>query len=121
MKITGNKFRLRSFKVPTIGNTALTAPYMHNGVFKTLEQVIDFYDKGAGNAFSKDIRTDMHGLPFFTTLPTPLNLTNEEKKDVVAFLRSLTDTSGVKKGPVTLPAFKKPYSNLNKRKPGGEY
>ena len=94
---------------------------MHNGVFKTLEQVIDFYDKGAGNAFSKDVRRDMHGLPFFTILPIPLNLTDEEKKDVVAFLRSLTDTSGVKKAPGTLPGFKKPYSNLNKRKPGGEY
>jgi cytochrome c peroxidase len=121
MKVTGNMFRLRSFKVPTIRNTALTAPYMHNGVFKTLEQVIDFYDKGAGNAFSKDVRPDMHSLPFFTILPIPLNLTTEDKKDVVAFLKSLTDTSGVKKVPGTLPAFKKPYINLNKRKPGGEY
>jgi cytochrome c peroxidase len=121
MKVTGNMFRLRSFKIPTVRNAALTAPYMHNGVFKTLEQVIDFYDKGAGNAFSKDVRPDMHGLPFFTILPIPLNLTDEEKKDVVSFLRSLTDTSGEKKEPGTLPRFKKPYTNLNKRKPGGEY
>jgi len=121
MKITGDKFRMRSFKVPTVRNAALTAPYMHNGVFKSLEQVIDFYDKGAGNAFSKDVRPDMHGLPFFTILPSPLNLTDEEKKDLLAFLKSLTDTSGVKKEPGTLPGFKKPYSNLNKRKPGGDY
>ena len=121
MAITGNTFRMRSFKVPTVRNSALTAPYMHNGVFNTLEQVINFYDKAAGNAFRKDVKPDMHGLPFFTILPTPLNLTNEEKMNLQAFLKSLTDTSGTKTVPGKLPRFQKPFTALNKRKPGGEY
>lgn len=38
-----------AFKTPTVRNVALTAPYMHNGVFRTLEEVVDFYDRGGGN------------------------------------------------------------------------
>ncbi|HEX2608009.1 MAG TPA: cytochrome c peroxidase [Flavisolibacter sp.] len=74
-----------AFKTPTLRNTSLTAPYMHNGVFKTLEQVLDFYDQGGG-----------YGLgiaPATTTLPPgKLHLTALEKKQIIAFLKCLNDT-----------------------------
>jgi cytochrome c peroxidase len=72
------------FKTPTIRNIEKTGPYMHNGVYTTLEEVIDFYDGGGG-----------HGLGFNLpnqTLPTDkLNLTPLEKKQLIAFMKTLTD------------------------------
>ncbi len=67
-----------AFKTPSLRNVALTPPYMHNGVFKTLDEVIEFYDKGGGNAPNKDKRLK------------PLNLTKEEKEALKAFLLALT-------------------------------
>ncbi len=76
-----------AFKTPTVRNVALTAPYMHNGVFKTLDDVISFYNDGGGAGRGIDLSTQ--------TLPTEkLHLTKKEIKDIVAFLGSLTDTSG---------------------------
>jgi cytochrome c peroxidase len=70
-----------AFRTATLRNVALTAPYMHTGMFATLEDVIDFYDKGGGTS-------DFVG----TKSPAmrPLGLTAGEKADLVAFLRSLT-------------------------------
>ncbi len=73
-----------AFKTPTLRNIALTAPYMHNGAYKTLEEVIDFYDNGGGAGIGIKLENQ--------TLPTDkLNLKPEEKKAVIAFLKSLTD------------------------------
>ncbi|MEW6353141.1 MAG: cytochrome c peroxidase [Pseudomonadota bacterium] len=66
------------FKTPTLRNVALTAPYMHDGSLSTLEEVIELYNKGN----EKNPRLD----PLFK----PLNLTDQEKADLVAFLKSLT-------------------------------
>jgi cytochrome c peroxidase len=121
MKISGDGYRRFSFKTPTLRNAALTAPYMHNGVYTTLEQVVNFYDKAAGNQFSKDIREDMTGLPFLTVLPIKLNLTDIEKKDLVAFIKTLTDTSASSKRPARLPRFNPPDAVLNSRTIGGDY
>jgi cytochrome c peroxidase len=76
----GAKFNseLGSFKTPTIRDAVNTAPYMHDGSEKTLEDVVEYYDRG-GNAnphLDKDMKK--------------LNLTPEEKKDVVAFMKALT-------------------------------
>ena len=85
--ITGAQVHLFSFKTPTLRNIALTAPYMHNGVFKTLEEVIDFYDKGGGKG--------LHIAPSNQSLSFDrLNLTTTEKHDIIRFLKTLTDTSG---------------------------
>lgn len=67
------------FKVPSLRNVAVTAPYMHDGSLLTLEEVIEHYDRGG------------QGHP--NTDPTihPLRLTAEEKADLAAFLRALTD------------------------------
>lgn len=73
-----------SFKTPTIRNIGLTAPYMHNGVFKTLEEVIDFYDGGGGNGLG-------FNLPNQTLPIDKLNLTPLEKKQLIAFMKTLTD------------------------------
>jgi cytochrome c peroxidase len=74
-----------AFKVPTLRNVALTAPYMHNGVFTTLEQVIDFYDRGGGAGIGA-------GVPGQTLPNRRLHLTPGEKRDLIAFLGALTDT-----------------------------
>ena len=59
---------------------------MHNGVFKTLEEVVDFYDGGGGHGLGIRVRQ---------TLPTDsLHLTAAEKAALVAFMKTLTDTSG---------------------------
>ncbi|HVI44178.1 MAG TPA: cytochrome c peroxidase [Chitinophaga sp.] len=78
-----------AFKIPTVRNSALTAPYMHNGVFPTLESVIDFYDKGGGAGLGI--------APSNQTLPAgKLQLTPLEKKALTAFMQALTDTSSWK-------------------------
>lgn len=73
-----------SFKTPTIRNIALTAPYMHNGVYKTLEEVIDFYNDGGGLGLGFD-------LPNQTLPEDKLNLSDLEKKQLIAFMKTLTD------------------------------
>ena len=70
-----------SFMTPTLRELTYTAPYMHNGVFATLEEVVDFYDRGGGNAANMDKR--LH----------PLSLSDEEKTDLVEFLKSLSGNS----------------------------
>lgn len=67
-----------AFKTPTLRSITETAPYMHDGVFKTLEEVLDFLDKGGGPN------------PNLSPLIKPLGLTAEEKADLVAFLKALT-------------------------------
>lgn len=76
--------RKHFFKTSTVRNIAKTAPYMHNGVFETLAQVIDFYNKGGGNGLGFNLRHQ--------TLPVDeLNLTEKEIKELVAFMETLTD------------------------------
>jgi cytochrome c peroxidase len=71
-----------AFKIPTVRNAALTAPYMHNGVFSTLEQVLEFYNRGGGAG--SGIKIDNQTLPVDS-----LNLTVKEQTDIIAFIRSL--------------------------------
>ena len=76
--------RKHFFKTPTVRNIALTAPYMHNGVYNTLEEVVDFYNRGGGQGIGIDLPLQ--------TLPTdPLELTKKEQEDLVLFLKTLTD------------------------------
>jgi cytochrome c peroxidase len=79
-----------AFKTPTLRNIALTAPYMHNGVYKTLEEVVEFYNKGGGKGLGFMLENQ--------TLPEDkLDLTKQEKQDLVAFMRALTDVKFEKK------------------------
>jgi cytochrome c peroxidase len=72
-----------AFKTPGLRNIELTGPYMHNGVYKNLEEIIDFYEKGGGVGFGFNVPNQT--LPFDS-----LELTKTEKKDIVLFLKSLT-------------------------------
>lgn len=88
-EVTGDSTDLGKFKVPGLRNVALTAPYMHNGMFQTLEEVIAFYDSPnqfVPGAFNRDTLLDM-----------PLNLSQEEKDDLKTFLEALTDDRFVRR------------------------
>lgn len=74
---------VRAFKVPSLRNVALTAPYMHNGTFLTLRQVMDFYEGGGAPG----------RLPNQTLPADSLHLTPSERDAVIAFLQALTDSS----------------------------
>ncbi|MBL7829191.1 MAG: cytochrome-c peroxidase [Saprospiraceae bacterium] len=80
--VTRDSADLGKFKVPGLRNVALTAPYMHNGMFKTLEEVIEFYDQ-PNQTIPGGINRD--------TLIFPLNLSAGEKTDLKNFLEALTD------------------------------
>lgn len=80
-----NNIKKHAFKTPTVRNAANTAPYMHNGVYQTLEEVIDFYDRGGGAGIGITLPNQ--------TLPTdPLQLKAEEKRALIAFIKALSDT-----------------------------
>jgi len=74
----------RAFKVPTLRNVEKTAPYMHNGIFHTLEDVLDFYSKGGGHAL---------GVPNLDDKIRKFDLSESDRADLVAFMKSLTDES----------------------------
>ena len=78
-----------SFKTVTVRNIALTKPYFHNGAFNTLEEVLDFYNEGGGEGLGLKMKNQ-------TLAPDKLNLTETEKKQIIAFLNALTDVSKAK-------------------------
>ena len=106
-------FYLYSFKTPTVRNAALTAPYMHNGVYQTLEEVMHFYNIGGGKGLG--IHLDHQTLPF-----DHLGLTQEEISDVIAFMEALTDTTGLTSVPDRLPDYPE-GSPYQRRIVGGTY
>jgi cytochrome c peroxidase len=73
-----------AFKTPTLRNIALTAPYMHNGAYRTLEEVMEFYNKGGAAGYGLP-------LPGQTLSTEALELSEEDIACVVAFMRALTD------------------------------
>lgn len=86
--ITKNLGDIGKFKVPGLRNIAVTAPYMHNGLFRTLEEVIDYYDNPL-TVVNQPVNIDPEMI-------FPLHLTAKEKSDLVAFLKSLTDKAYLK-------------------------
>ena len=96
-EVTGSPRDERAFKVPTLRNIALTAPYMHNGIFATLEEVIDFYKDGGGRGRGMD-------LPNLDAKIQPFRLSLEERADLVAFLYALTDESSMPPVPEAVPS-----------------
>ncbi|MGY2132337.1 cytochrome-c peroxidase [Hymenobacter sp. HD11105] len=113
-RLQGIEWQRHAFKTPTLRNIALTAPYMHNGAYNTLEEVIEFYDQGGGAGLGLDV-------PNQTLPPDKLNLTKAEKSDLLAFLHALTDTTNTQKAPQRLPDFPAGMAQLNKRVVGGKY
>jgi len=82
---TGRSEDMGVFKSPSLRNITLTAPYMHDGRFKTLEQVVEFYSNGVKP------HANLHPLLRRPDGSTSLHLTVDQKKDLVAFLRTLSD------------------------------
>lgn len=80
------------FKIPSLRNIAFSAPYMHDGRFQTLEEVVDHYNKGGKFSPNKH------------PLIGPLGLSEAQKQSIIAFLHTLTDTTFLKN-----PAFSNPH------------
>ena len=87
-KVTGQLKDYGHFRIPSLRNVMLTAPYMHDGRFKTIEEVLDFYSEGVkmNATIDSKIGSAPHG---------GVHLTPEEKKKVIAFLHTLTDKAFV--------------------------
>jgi cytochrome c peroxidase len=86
MEVSGNAADRGKFKTPSLRNIALTAPYMHDGRFATLEEVIDHYNSGVKRTDTLDPNLGKHPA-------AGLGLSDSEKKALAAFLRTLTDDS----------------------------
>ena len=112
LKVTKAYIHQYAFKTPTVRNIGLTAPYMHNGIYKTLEDVIVFYNNGGGKGLG--INIPHQTLPFDS-----LHLNKKEINEIKLFMLSLTDTTGLNKKPKHLPLFKD--EKLNNRVIGGVY
>ncbi|MFZ1689199.1 MAG: cytochrome c peroxidase [Flavobacteriales bacterium] len=95
--ITGDPFDIGKFKAPTLRNIALTAPYMHDGRFATLDEVIEHYNEGGHDSPTVD------GFMKFVDPDETMELTVQKKAQVIAFLQQLTDTAFM-----TNPAFSDP-------------
>lgn len=80
-RLTQNDTDIAKFKVPTLRNIGITAPYMHDGSLNTLMEVVEHYNNGGAKGHHQ------------SKLIKPLNLTDSEKLQLVAFLESLTDES----------------------------
>ena len=96
-KVTNDPNDRAKFKVPSLRNVALTAPYMHDGRFQTLEQVIDHYNSGIQESATTDPTV-------LGTKDTGLFLTPQDKVDLVNFLKTLTDEVFVNE-----PAYQTPF------------
>jgi cytochrome c peroxidase len=86
------------FKVPSLRNVDLTAPYMHSGRFATLREVVSFYNDGRGHAVPKDEKLVLHW-----HIHEP-HLSNTELDRLVDFLKTLTDESFKPQRPVSVPS-----------------
>ncbi|WP_420581778.1 cytochrome-c peroxidase [Reichenbachiella sp.] len=91
MTVTGEATDKGKFKAPSLRNIALTAPYMHDGRFATLEDVLEHYNENVRTSATLDVLiTDATNNPK-NVLPVKLGLTDTEKKAIIAFLHTLTD------------------------------
>lgn len=107
------------FKVPSLINIDLTPPYMHDGRFKTLEEVVDFYSDSVKShpnlsGFLREIvpgNTNPNNNPCMTCPPRRPHFTQVEKKALVAFLKTLTDTTATKDPKWSNPFCKSSVNN----------
>lgn len=107
------EFYKHSFKTVTVRNIAKTAPYMHNGVYDSLAEVVDFYNKGGGAGMGMDV-------PYQTLPDAPLNLSKKEQEQIIKFMEALTDETVDTSMPEKLPIFEN-HPDWNQRVVGGVY
>ena len=101
---------LHAIRTGSVRNAAFTAPYMHNGVFSTLEEVIEFYNTGGGAGHGLDV-------PNQTLSSDSLHLTPADKTVLIAFIRSLNEKIPFETAPAKLPVSA--VALYNKRTVGG--
>jgi cytochrome c peroxidase len=89
--ITGRSDQMGMFKVPPLRNIELTGPYMHDGRFETLEEVIEHYSSGIKNHRNLGPQLTEIDHSAGTRIAKPMNFNGEEKASLVAFLKTLTD------------------------------
>ena len=107
--ITGNQGDIGKFKTPNLKNIALTAPYMHDGRFADLEEVVDFYSED----ISHHSNSTFVQAPYYSIFPQPFtgyDFTDTEKEELIDFLETLTDVDIVN-GPRWSDPFEKVTSN----------
>ncbi|MEK6256043.1 MAG: right-handed parallel beta-helix repeat-containing protein, partial [Chloroflexota bacterium] len=93
-----------AFKVPTLRNIALSWPYMHNGIFATLEEVIEFYAQGGGRV------DDVENMDPFVQ---GFELSDQQTEDLIAFLFALTDESSLSGIPESVPSGLEVVPSIN--------
>lgn len=101
-----------AFRTGSIRNAAHTMPYMHQGVFRTMDEVLEFYNAGGG--LGKGLKIDNQSLS-----ADKLELTALEKQKINSFIQTLTEKIPIQVPPSSLPLSSK--KELNNRKVGGEY
>lgn len=104
--ITGVPEDMGRFKAPSLRNLKFTAPYMHDGSLKTLDDVIDHYEAGGRLTTSGKLAGDGRANPYKNLFVKGFKLTAEERSELIAFLMTLTDEAFV-----TDPRFSNPFSS----------
>ncbi|MBE2262335.1 MAG: di-heme enzyme [Burkholderiaceae bacterium] len=107
MELSGLFRDMGSFRAPSLRNVAVTAPYMHDGSVATLEEVVEIFAEGGRNVTTGPYAGDGRLNPYKSPLISPLGLTAQDKADLVAFLKTLTDT-GFLSDPRHADPFKAP-------------
>ncbi|MEX0966775.1 MAG: cytochrome c peroxidase [Bacteroidia bacterium] len=100
-EVTGQTKDAGQFRIPSLRNVVVTAPYMHDGRFETLVQVLDFYSEGINNSYNIDSKMGM-------AHQGGVRLTENEKEKVIAFLKTLTDSTFL-----INPEFGNPFMTKN--------
>jgi cytochrome c peroxidase len=98
--ITGQIKDLGQFRIPSLRNVAVTAPYMHDGRFQTLEEVLDFYSEGVINSYNVDSKMGF-------AHQGGVRLTKDEKEKIISFLKTLTDSTFLTKSEFSNPFISK--------------
>lgn len=104
-EITGRAEDMGKFRAPTLRNIAVTAPYMHDGSIATLEEVIRFYESGGREILTGEWTGDGRLNPYKSEFVRGFALTDEQRQDLLSFLRALTDESFLEN-----PQFSDPFN-----------
>jgi cytochrome c peroxidase len=93
IEFSGSKLDMGKYRIPALRNLLFTAPYFHDGSAATLEEVITVYENGGRNIISGNYAGDGRKNPYKNNLINGFRLTSQEKKDLIHFLLSLSDSS----------------------------
>jgi cytochrome c peroxidase len=110
LKISDNGDGKYAFRTPSLRNLSHTAPYMHNGLFNSLEEVMGFYEELSGKGGSKNKNIPSQNLD--DILRPSFKMTNDQIPSIIAFLKALNDDSFDKEILTKVPSGLKPGGNI---------